>query len=430
MSIPLDRLYDHLHNKSNHDMIIYRWLPHGSKKLEDLHCLSDEFHKDWVTSMTTPIVIMHDQEPLDYNLWSNSDFEQAWRYIVSSCSLGPDYLDPIFLQHQVDLHLRSMISPASSLYDKLLLVHSEQNSQQVELYSNNGYIPVYYWSHALLAVDWFRYAEFDPLLRYNINEFKHDFLIYNRAWSGTREYRLFFSEKLVESNLLNCCLTSFSSTDQGHYYTEHQFKNPNLSISTKNLEKYFKPNRHSSSASADYNNLDYNIAAIEVVLETLFDDSRHHITEKTLRPIACGKPFILAATPWSLKYLHDYGFKTFNGLINEDYDTIVDPQQRLNAIIKEMQRISVMPLLEKKELIKELHEIAKFNQALFFSRHWQDSIEAEFYQNLDVAIHDLNTNCTGKHWLKSLTMPKVSGSTNKSPEQIRELTEWLKKKNS
>jgi len=34
MSIPLDRLYDHLYHKSNHDMLIYGWKPHGSKKLE------------------------------------------------------------------------------------------------------------------------------------------------------------------------------------------------------------------------------------------------------------------------------------------------------------------------------------------------------------------------------------------------------------
>jgi hypothetical protein len=49
------------------------------------------------------------------------------------------------------------------------------------------------------------------------------------------------------------------------------------------------------------------------VAETVFD-TRIHLTEKTLRPIACGHPFILAAGPGSLKYLQTYGFRTFSPL--------------------------------------------------------------------------------------------------------------------
>jgi hypothetical protein len=50
------------------------------------------------------------------------------------------------------------------------------------------------------------------------------------------------------------------------------------------------------------------------------------LTEKALRPIACGQPFILAATPGSLQYLRSYGFKTFSGYIDETYDTIQEMQ--------------------------------------------------------------------------------------------------------
>jgi hypothetical protein len=69
------------------------------------------------------------------------------------------------------------------------------------------------------------------------------------------------------------------------------------------------------------------------VLETLFDDHRWHLTEKSLRPIACGKPFVLMATPGSLQYLRQYGFKTFDGLIDETYDSIQNPKQRLQAVL-------------------------------------------------------------------------------------------------
>lgn len=426
MSIPLDRLYDHLHNKSNHDIIIYRWLPHGSKKLEDLCELHNRFRSDWVKSMTTPIAIMHDQEPLCYNYWSNNDFIDNWKSIVKKYSLHPDYLGDDFLKHQTDMHLRSIVGPGSNLYDKLLLVHSEQNSDQLKMYEQQNYVPVYYWSHAVIAADWFRYAEQDPVLEHNIDSIKTDFLIYNRAWSGTREYRLYFAELLVKHNLIDHCLTTFSPIDNGQHYTNHVFKNLNLSISCSDLETIFKPNIHQSSASADYNNTDYALTGIEVVLETLVDDTRWHLTEKTLRPIACGKPFMLASTPGALQYLRNYGFETFGEFINEEYDTVESPQHRLTLIIQEMKRIANMSLIDKKNLWAQLHKIAERNKRLFFSPAWQQKIQDEFYQNLNAGIKIINQHRTGKIWKKFLNSPTISGSTGRPPEQIQQLISWLK----
>ena len=76
------------------------------------------------------------------------------------------------------------------------------------------------------------------------------------------------------------------------------------------------------------------------MLETLFDDDRLQLTEKSLRPIACGQPFILAATHGSLQYLQNYGFKTFNDVFDESYDQIEDPVKRLKAIVALMVQIS------------------------------------------------------------------------------------------
>ena len=86
------------------------------------------------------------------------------------------------------------------------------------------------------------------------------------------------------------------------------------------------------------------------MLETLFDDTRWHLTEKSLRPSACGKPFMLAATAGSLQYLRSYGFKTFSGLIDESYDLIVEPHLRLQSIAQEMQRISQLSPNKKYKL--------------------------------------------------------------------------------
>jgi hypothetical protein len=136
---------------------------------------------------------------------------------------------------------------------------------------------------------------------------------------------LTFADQLVRAGLTKHCRTSFAPVDSGVHYSQHTFENPNLAITRTDLETMLPANTHDSNASADYHNQDYAQTGMEIVPETLFDDSRLHLTEKALRPIACGKPFMLVATAGSLKYLRSYGFETFGNLIDESYDLETDP---------------------------------------------------------------------------------------------------------
>jgi hypothetical protein len=388
MSVPLDRLYNFLHDISDRALLIYRWTPHGSKKLEDLKELT---YTPYPNSLyiSNPAMICHDQEPLFYELYPESHI-RAWvveRDRIDSEIAGKNEHDQLQIDFLSTLHLRGLIYYMIQIvYDKILILHSEKRSTQLQTYEANDYVGVYYWSHAVIAADWFRYASVDPRLIVNFDRVQNDFLIYNRAWIGLREYRLTFMHELIQQQLQSRCLTSFAEWDNGHHYLDHQFSNPVLSVDLQDLARNFPVNTHDSNASADYNNKDYSCTAIEVVLETLFDDTRLHLTEKTLRPIACGRPFILMATHGSLQYLKDYGFRTFDGLIDETYDTIQDPRARLQAVINEMSRIAALDWLDKLNLWSRLYEIANYNQRLFFSDTWQQSIHQEFLSNLSQAI--------------------------------------------
>jgi len=387
MSVPLDRLYNFLHDISDRALFIYRWMPHGSKKLADLVPLSSWIKPHW-QDRTRPVIICHDQEPLFYKLYTESDIRDQ---ILSVIAATPDQTDQLWSQSLIDflskMHLRGLVYlNRMGMYDKIMILHSEKRSWQLQLYEENEYVGVYYWSHAIISADWFRYAQHDPKLIVDFDQIRYDFLIYNRAWTGTREYRLTFMHELINQDLQKNCLTSFSIHDDGFDYQDHKFKNSTLAVDLQGLADHFPSNTHGSNASADYNHDDYSCTAIEVVLETLFDDTRLHLTEKTLRPIACGRPFMLMATYGSLQYLRDYGFQTFDGIIDETYDTITDPRQRLDAVIQEMSRIAALSRSEKYILWKQLYEIARFNRELFFSKDWQQSISQEFLTNLYRAI--------------------------------------------
>jgi hypothetical protein len=422
MSVSLDRLYNFLNNTVNSNVLIYRWFPHGSKNLLDLNVNSPSC-VNWEHWAITPCAIFHDQEPLNFYFYSDQDFiswgakkleaDQNDKDAMSFWTVVSHPLSFKHCYHSIDLSILFY----AHLYDHQILVHSELNSKDVELYVRSGFFPVYYWSHGLIARDWFRYAKVDPILDRKLPVVaKTDFLIYNRAWSGSREYRLFWMQELINNDLIPCCKTTFNPYDGEKHYTNHEFINKDFCLSRFDLESYVELNAADSSASADYVADDYCNTNIEVVLETLFDSSKNHLTEKTLRPIACGHPFILLSTPQSLAYLRRYGFKTFNGLIDESYDQIEDHKDRLLTIIKELKRISAMPESDKKQFLNKLHDIALFNKKHFFSDSFQQQIINEFKENFMQAYDKItSTGPTGKRWerMHNFTLNYLHDSYNK-----------------
>jgi len=374
MSIPLDRLYHFIESVAQDifqdRVVIYRFYPHGSKNVEDMLGLREE---DWQVTQLSPSLYCNDQEPLDYDYYK----------IVNKKPRAP-FKEPLphFLKHR-------------TVYKKILLLHSERQSTDVEKYQQDQFIPVYWWSHAVIALDWFRYAAHIVLKKQS----KKTFLVYNRAWSGTREYRLRFAELLVQLNLQDSCQASINPVEPelGIHYDCHKFKNPVWRPQTV-LEDYFPINGMPSHYSADFDAGDYNATDVEVVLETLFDDDRIHITEKSLRPIALGQPFIIAATAGSLEYLRSYGFKTFGSIWDESYDTIKDPEQRLYAITNLMAQIESWESLTRERKLTEAQAIAEYNHHHFFSQDFFNLVTGELSANLTTALVDVEFTKNYQAW--------------------------------
>ena len=96
---------------------------------------------------------------------------------------------------------------------------------------------------------------------------------------------------------------------------------------------------------------------IDVVNETWFTDaSCCFFSEKTLRPLVTLKPFILAGCPFSLKRLQDLGYKTFHPYINEDYDQISDPVERMRVLHRELERLAGLSMQQLHEMQQALKE--------------------------------------------------------------------------
>jgi len=89
------------------------------------------------------------------------------------------------------------------------------------------------------------------------------------------------------------------------------------------------------------------------------------LTEKTYRTLLY-HPFVLMAAPHSLKYLREFGYKTFPKMFDESYDDIKDTVERLLFIIDEVERVCNMD----KDKLHEIYvdyalPIIKYNQQNF-----------------------------------------------------------------
>ena len=370
MSVPTHNLYDFIHRATKKQFLLRYFYPYGSRYLKDCinmlcaewtqgpnnidiknrfdQMLEDESSMTNSSLMTLqPVLFCHDQEPLFFDYYSDEipHMQEFCEYVRA---------DQFASKELKNLNLRWV--HRLSLQKTWILLHSELNSSELKKYESTGsFIGAYWWSHAMLSIDWYRFAQHDPALDIT-HEYKKLFLIYCRDTTGSRTYRKTFISSIEKNNIIEDCQIG-------------SFLNYNIT----------------AESSAIYDAIDHNQTAISVVLETIFDN-RIHLTEKTLRPLACGHPFILAAGPGSLALLKKYGFQTFSPYINETYDTVQDNDLRLSLIVDEMKRIQLLSELERTEIIRQCNQIAEINRAHFFSKDFFNLIVKELQDNVTAAF--------------------------------------------
>lgn len=124
----------------------------------------------------------------------------------------------------------------------------------------------------------------------------------------------------------------------------------------------------------------YGGSAASIVTESEF--SRGEVlrfTEKLLKPMANFQPMIALSSPGSLQLLREEGFQTFEPYICEDYDEIIEPSARMQAVCREVDRLARLSADEVRIMLDELSPRLEHNYALVWdkARH-----------GADLAIHD------------------------------------------
>ena len=115
MSIPLDRLYQYIEQLAKHItndcVIIYRFWPHGSKKLSDFNTITINSFKDCTLY---PKIFCADQEPLNYDY-----YEQIEHIVDPLQKIWKDYSSDNFA------NARNLKQGFPITYDYYILLHTD-----------------------------------------------------------------------------------------------------------------------------------------------------------------------------------------------------------------------------------------------------------------------------------------------------------------
>lgn len=328
--------------------LLLHFEPHGSKNLADLIAFFDKYLiNKFKGYLGLGKIILHDQESFSF-----IDAAHTYRQYEKNIKIDPrsqKILDDHTPENLITMALKSGIQP--------IFCHSELNSPDIKAVVDGCLaIECYYWYHAMIARDWFRHWQYHPdLIPMDRSNTHYRFMLYARGLDGTRQYRKKF-----------------------------------LNFMQPYQDQIFCGQHQSISVSSDYSSKidvnDANNSAIHIVLETLFETPKIHLTEKVFKPMVMSQPFFLLAGPGSLKYLRDYGFQTFDGFWDESYDLILDHDERMIKIKKEIEKILCLSAHEFQDLYRSMIPVIAHNRQHFFSQKFQDHCLQEMENNFQSAL--------------------------------------------
>ena len=106
---------------------------------------------------------------------------------------------------------------------------------------------------------------------------------------------------------------------------------------------------------------DYSRVGFTVITESDFGIANvDRVTEKPFKAVANRCPYLLVGQPNQLRRMEALGFESYP-MFDNSYDTIVEPNQRLDAILREVDRLSTKALSELQRIRLDMHDITVRN---------------------------------------------------------------------
>ena len=306
-------------------------------------------------------VFMHDQEPVDLDLFKSLFTEVKRR----NRAIGGRWADD-----SKKLWVQDFPTPSGHV------VVSERGELVEQLADHYGWQPHYYFYHAWACLDWYRgYDKTFLITRARNRRPTRTFMSPNRIIAGQRDHRVLFLYNVFKHNLDNNHISAprtcqYEQIDISQVANKYCNIYPDIEqvFNRAELPRLFSGETEQLMSSYQLSNFaEAADSLIYVPTETVYFGRRQHLTEKTFKAIALEMPFVLVAPHNSLSYLREYGFQTFSPYIDESYDLIEDPVKRIEAVTAILLEIQSQSATTKLELWHNLLPRVEHNYRHFYS---------------------------------------------------------------
>jgi hypothetical protein len=274
------------------------------------------------------------------------------------------------------------------------LLTSEKNSEEVDaLCRKFDWQSLYYFFHGWAALDWYRGYDktflIAPLAERKITK---TFLAPNRIVAGERQHRLEMLYHIFKNGMTHnhiscpavCPAENISILDAVKPLTT-KYSDIESVFAAQTLPINFAGESDHPMHSCWLSLFDEAAESLlYLVTETVATGCRHHLTEKTFKPIAMGMPFVLVGTKGSLEYLRSYGFRTFEGIWDESYDLEEDDVriQRIASLLRSLDELSTEG---KQDLFDQCREVIEHNWNHFYG----GGFEAVLWKELNEMLNEI-----------------------------------------
>lgn len=124
----------------------------------------------------------------------------------------------------------------------------------------------------------------------------------------------------------------------------------------------------------------YNQTAYSIIAETHIDNRYSFFTEKTFKPMIARRLFVVFSGWKYLENLRKLGFQTFDNVIDESYDQILDDKERWTAAFEQVTRLCDM---NQAEVLEKISARIEHNHSLVMSTKWQTSHLQQMQQKIN-----------------------------------------------
>ena len=294
-------------------------------------------------------------------------------------SIGAEYELFIDIPETIYDLITELSIPAESI---LLFSANAKIEQAVDEISSRRNLPKIQTKWVCVAERWVSFSRSNMLDTLQLKEYPKKFLSLNRRWRGCKLALIAnlkirhlldhgfvslqtFEGKTWENSWEYLMQLQDAATEELFEQSKNEIINlPNLILDELNPEDM---NPVTNTLDHFYLNSYFSIVGGSGFYEKEIPNVAG-LCEKTFKAIQKKHPFILMQPVKNLPLLHNMGYKTFDGLIDESYDNEYDDNKRMLMIVNEVERLCNLNQAELETFLIEAKKIVDHNYKNLYYR--------------------------------------------------------------